>query len=167
VSGNLVFCARGYGWGYALLELAPQKAGGIEVKERYFQRSPLPAWHETTLLVDGRVYLSLVGKMMCLELETGEVLWEKAGAGGNLSVTCADGHLYLRSQAGKVVLIEASSGGYVLKGALQVPDSQQKPGSTAPVVAGAGSTCATTTAYSATTFRRGPRPRRDGSPRRP
>jgi precorrin-6B methylase 2 len=138
VSGNHVFCGLGYGRGFALLEVtAAPVGGGVKSQERYFLRKSLPNWHETTTLVGEHVYASANNATVCIQLTTGKVVWEKrTEAGANVSVTCADGHLYLRSQRGKVLLIEASPKGYALKGTLQIPDAQPKLGATAPVVAG-------------------------------
>jgi hypothetical protein len=106
------------------------------VRERYFERKGLPPWYEATLAVGGHVYVGFRGGLRCLEMETGKVLWEASGIDGDASMTCADGHLYLRAQDGKVVRVEASPRGCVLKGSLRVPDAQPKRGATAPVVAG-------------------------------
>src|SRR5262249_5397909 len=130
------FCGCGYGRGVALLELTAA-GGGVKVAERYYHGKPLPPWHETTVLVGAHVYVGTSRGMSCLELATGKVLWAERGeVGGAVSVACADDHLYLRSQQGRVVLSEASPQGYVRKGSLSIPEATPKPGSTAPVVAG-------------------------------
>jgi precorrin-6B methylase 2 len=56
--------------------------------------------------------------------------------GSNVSLTCANGQLYLRSQKGQVALVDASPNRYSPKGLLEIPDGAAKLGSTAPVVAG-------------------------------
>jgi precorrin-6B methylase 2/outer membrane protein assembly factor BamB len=136
VRNDLVFCACGYGAGLALLRLVPEKEG-TRVEEKYYHRRPMPSWHDTTVLVGEHVYAGTNAGMACFELLTGKAVWEERGAvGGNASVTCADGHLYLRSQQGKVALVEATPERYTLRGLLQVPGAVPKRGSTAPVVAG-------------------------------
>src|SRR5262249_37749001 len=132
ITGNHVFCASGYGGGLAFLELTPATDGkGIKVVERYFLSKRLPSWHETTVQVGDHAYASVDGATVCMELLTGKILWQqRTEAGADVSVTCAEGHLYLRSQQGKVLLIAASPKGYVLKGSLQVPDTEAKRGST-------------------------------------
>jgi outer membrane protein assembly factor BamB/protein-L-isoaspartate O-methyltransferase len=135
IRGDHVFCASGYGKGIALLKLIPDK-DGLRVEEVYFVRMPLPPWHETTVLVNDHVYLGSTRGMSCVELATGKVVWEARGAvGGTVSVTCADGRLYLRAPDGKVALVEASPKEYLLKGIFNIPGARPKPGSTAPVVA--------------------------------
>jgi outer membrane protein assembly factor BamB/precorrin-6B methylase 2 len=136
VRGDLVFCASGYGSALALLKVIAEK-GSVRAEEVYFRKQAMPAWHDTTVLLGDHVYAGTRSAMACIEWTTGKVLWEDRGAvGGNVSVTCADGHLYLRSQDGKVALIEATPKAHVLKGLLSIPGAGAKPGSTAPVVAG-------------------------------
>ncbi len=50
---------------------------------------------------------------VCQEFMTGRLLWRNEGLGKG-SLTCADGHLYLRSQGGKgaLALIEATPASY-------------------------------------------------------
>jgi outer membrane protein assembly factor BamB/precorrin-6B methylase 2 len=138
VSGSAVFCASGYGSGVALLNLLPGKEkGAVVVEEVYTRKQTLSAWHDGTVLVGGHVYCGAESKVACLEFGTGKVLWQERGTvSGRVSVTCAEGHLYLRAQDGKVALVEATPKAFTAKGLLQIPGAVAKPGSTAPVVAG-------------------------------
>ncbi|MBI1917878.1 MAG: hypothetical protein HYS12_24550, partial [Planctomycetes bacterium] len=62
------------------------------------------------------------GLPTCVELRTGRVVWKERGPGvGSAAVVYADGCLYFRYQNGVVALIEASAGGYHLKGTLRIP----------------------------------------------
>jgi outer membrane protein assembly factor BamB len=136
VQNDLIFCASGYGRGIALLKLRPQK-GSCGVEEVYYYKKALPPWHESTVLFENHVYLGTGGAIACLELMTGKQVWNKRDAtGGNVAVVCAEGHLYLRSPAGLVALVEATPKEYRLKGAFRIPGAAAKPGSTAPVIAG-------------------------------
>jgi outer membrane protein assembly factor BamB len=136
VRGDLLFCATAYGGGVALLQLIPDK-DGCHVREVYYRREVLPLWHDSTVLVGEHVYVGTQRDLACLELATGRPVWREPGADlGTVSLTCADGHLYLRSQRGTVRLVEASPKGYRLKGVLPIPGAVPKPGATAPVVAG-------------------------------
>jgi outer membrane protein assembly factor BamB/precorrin-6B methylase 2 len=136
VRGNRLFCASGYGAGLALLTLTAEK-DGVRAAEVYARRQVLPPWHDSTLLVGDHVYAGMGRDLACLELATGKVVWRDPGAvGGYVSVTCADDHLYLRNQEGKVALVEANPEGYRRKGVMQIPGAVPKAGSTAPVVAG-------------------------------
>ncbi len=51
-------------------------------------------------------------------------------------MAAAEGRLYLLSQKGEAALLEASPRGYSLKGKLQLPGAEAKPGATMPVIAG-------------------------------
>jgi outer membrane protein assembly factor BamB/precorrin-6B methylase 2 len=138
VHGDHVFCASGYGAGIALVKLVADKdKGAVRVEEVYARKQNLPPWHDGAVLVGDHVYVGTGRELTCLEFKTGKAVWSDPGAvGGTVSVTCADGHLYLRSQKGEVALVEATPKGYVLKGTLKIPEAVAKPGSTAPVMAG-------------------------------
>jgi tetratricopeptide (TPR) repeat protein len=136
VHGDHVFLASGYGSGMALLKLAADRRA-VRAEEVYFDRQPLPPWHEGTVLVGKHLYLGASRGFTCVEFKTGKVVWQQRGAvGGVVNLVFADGHLYLRSQQGKVALVEATPKAYRLKGTLQIPGARPKPGSTAPVVTG-------------------------------
>jgi outer membrane protein assembly factor BamB len=135
VHGDHVFCASGYGSGIALFKVAGEQ-GTWRSEEVYSRRVPLPPWHETTVRLGEHVYAGTTQGMTCLELLTGMTVWQERTAGGTVSVTCADDHLYLRNQQGQVTLVEATPAKYLLKGTLQIPEAVQKAGSSAPVVAG-------------------------------
>jgi outer membrane protein assembly factor BamB/precorrin-6B methylase 2 len=136
VRGDLVFCASGYGTGMALLKLSPETEK-VRVEEVYFKQESMPPWHDATVLVGDHVFAGTTAGMACLDLGTGTMLWKERGeVGGTVSVAAAEGHLYLRSQQGKVALVEATPKGHLLKGLLQLPGAAAKAGSTAPVIAG-------------------------------
>ncbi len=136
VRGDQVFCGSGYGSGIALLKLVAEKEG-TRAEEVYFRKQSLPPWHDSMLLVGEHVFAGTGSTLACLELKTGNLVWQDRGTlGGRLSVTCADGYLYLRSQAGQVALVEASPKAYVQRGFLPIPGAVAKGGSTAPVVTG-------------------------------
>jgi outer membrane protein assembly factor BamB len=136
VRDNLVFCASGYGAGLALLKLVPEP-GGTRAQEVYFQQQALPPWHDSLIILGDHVYGGTGRDLACFELATGKLVWQERGeVGGTVSVTSAEGRLYLRSPLGKVALVEVTPKGPVSKGTLQIPRAVQKPGATAPVVAG-------------------------------
>jgi outer membrane protein assembly factor BamB/precorrin-6B methylase 2 len=134
--GNQVLAVGGYGRGAALLELTPGK-GELRVEQRYRLNLALPPWHEPTVRLGDHLYLGTARQLLCLEVKTGKVVWEeKTGVGNQAALTCAAGHLYVRTVAGKVSLIEASPKGFVARGTLQVPGAVPRAGASAPVVAG-------------------------------
>ena len=55
---------------------------------------------------------------------------------GKGSVAYADGHLYVRSERGKVTLVEANPARFVEKGRFEQPDRSTEPAWPHPVIAG-------------------------------
>jgi outer membrane protein assembly factor BamB/precorrin-6B methylase 2 len=140
VLGNRLFCAGNYGRGVVLLELS-NTAGGVEAKQLYHQKLSTPSWHEMVICLGDHAYVGTNAGLCCLDLKSGEILWQEKrkdarGLRPPYSGTCADGHLYLRTQQGFVLLVEASPKGHAIKGSFQIPEAKPKPGSTAPVVTG-------------------------------
>jgi outer membrane protein assembly factor BamB len=141
VRGDLVFTSTGYGAGSALLQLVPNQAGGIDVKERYFLKGrALQNHHGGVILVGDYLYGGHGhndGQPFCLNLKTGEFAWPpRRGPGeGSAAVVYADGHLYFRYENGVMALIEATPQGYRLKSAFELPRSTGTPSWPHPVVA--------------------------------
>jgi outer membrane protein assembly factor BamB len=138
VRGDYVFLGSGYGSGIALVKLtASEDKDEVSVEEVYARKQALPNWHDSVVLVGGHVYFGSGQDVVCIEFATGKEVWkEKGEIGGMVSVTCADGHLYLRSPQGQVALVEVSPKGYAAKGKFRIPAAEAKPGSTMPVVTG-------------------------------
>jgi hypothetical protein len=67
-------------------------------------------------------------------LATGDVKWENRSVGKG-SITCADGHLYVRSEQGPVALVEANPSSYVETGRFNQPDRSGASAWAHPVVA--------------------------------
>jgi outer membrane protein assembly factor BamB len=135
LANGLVFCAGGYGAGMALLRLTPAR-DGLRVEEIYATRESLVPWHDATVLIDSHVYAGTSKGLSCFELATGKPAWRNRAVPGTVSMASAEGLLYLRTQAGEVLLVVADPEKYVLKGKLQIPGATARPGSTAPVIAG-------------------------------
>jgi outer membrane protein assembly factor BamB len=140
VLGNRLFWAANYGRGVVLLELN-DTADGVEAKEIYLQKLSTPSWHEMVICLGDHAYVGTNTGLFCLELKSGEIVWKDTpgavkGSRSLYSGTCADGHLYLRTQHGTVLLVEASPKAHIIKGSFQIPDTKSRPGSTAPVVTG-------------------------------
>jgi outer membrane protein assembly factor BamB/precorrin-6B methylase 2 len=136
VRGDLVVCASGYGRAMALLKVVPDK-GAFRVEEAWYKPVPLQPWYDGVILVGEHIYAGAGKDLLCLDLATGNVLWQGPGAvGGAVSMASAEGRLYLLSQKGEAALIDASPQGHVLRGKLRLPEAVSKPGATAPVIAG-------------------------------
>jgi outer membrane protein assembly factor BamB len=145
VKGNHVFASTGYQTGSVLLELT--RAGdGVKAKEVYYlPAKTLQNHHGGLVLIGGHIYGGHGhnrGYPICVEMATGKVAWgggegERAGHGGtgSAAVTAADGHLYFRYQNGRMVLIQATPSGLVVKGEFAIPNVE-RPSWSHPVVAG-------------------------------
>jgi outer membrane protein assembly factor BamB len=78
------------------------------------------------------------GKLKCVELKTGKVVWEDRCVGCKGSVAFADGHLVVRGEDGRgaIVLVEATPEGYKEKGRFDQPERSKKTAWPHPVVFG-------------------------------
>ena len=78
------------------------------------------------------------GKLKCVELKTGKVVWEDRCVGCKASVAFADGHLVVRGEDGKgtIALVQATPEGYKEKGRFDQPDRSKRTAWAHPVVIG-------------------------------
>ena len=129
---NQVFVTSGYGIGCNLFKIAA--TGGQFTAEQVYANKNLVNHHGGVVLVDGYIY-GTGDPLTCLELNTGKVMWKNPCVGKG-SVTCADGHLYVRSEGGPVALVEVSSKGYVEKGRFNQPERSDKNSWPHPVIVG-------------------------------
>ena len=133
VAGDHVFAASGYGAGGGLLRFAGTWADGT-LHERYFTRN-LKNHHGGVVLVDGYLYgCNDPGLLVCLEFQTGRVMWQERRPGKG-SISAADGRLYYRNERGPVLLIEANPNRYVETGYLNPPRQGDQPTWPHPVIA--------------------------------
>jgi outer membrane protein assembly factor BamB len=95
------------------------------------------------LVIDGALYGANGGNgggyLVCLDFQTGDVLWNERDAGKRRvikgSVALADGRIYYRTEEGPVLLIEPSRKEYIERGRFEQPDRTDKPAWAHPVVA--------------------------------
>lgn len=118
VSGDYVFCSSGYDdGGSALLQIG---RGGV--RPVYAKRpNEVQNHHGGMILLDGKIYMGHGhnnGLPLCLEMQSGRVLWgpERGAGGGSAALAYADGRLYFRYEDGVMALVEATPTGYQLKG---------------------------------------------------
>ena len=134
---GIVFVTSGYGVGCNAFKVTPQ--GDSFSAEQIYANKDMADHHGGVILVGDYVYghSDSGGKLKCLELKTGHVVWEDRCVGKG-SVTCADGMLYVRAEggAGAVALVQASPDGYKEAGRFDQPDRSQKNSWPHPVVAG-------------------------------
>ena len=130
---NLVFSASGYGKGGALLQLT--STGGNTTAKQVYHTRDMKTHHGGMVLLKGFLFgFNDGGGLPCLELKTGKVKWRNRSVGKG-AVTYADGHIYLRSEGGRVALVEAGTTKYVQKGTFAQPQRSGRPTWPHPVVA--------------------------------
>lgn len=132
---GVVFTATAYDAGAGAVKLAKDAGGAITATELYFN-TRLKQQHGGMVLVDGYLYGMLEsGLLNCIELKTGQVMWQERGPGKG-SIAYADGRLYCRSEArGTVSLVEANPKQYVEHGRFDQPDRSTEPAWSHPTIA--------------------------------
>ncbi len=114
-----VFYTTAYGTGCALVGL---KTGSDEIhaQEIYFNKD-MQNHHGGVVLIGGYLYGFSGDILTCMEFATGKVAWKNRSVGKG-SLTYADGHLYLLSEANVAGLAEASPQAYKESGRFTIPD---------------------------------------------
>ncbi|MBN1441361.1 MAG: PQQ-like beta-propeller repeat protein [Planctomycetes bacterium] len=131
-----IYVTSGYNVGCSLLRIEKSDAG-FSATEVYANRE-MVNHHGGAVLVGKHVYGHSESRgWICQDVETGEVVWKDRSLGKG-SLTFADGHLYLREEAGPgtIVLVEATPDGYKEKSRFEQPDRSKKNSWPHPVVAG-------------------------------
>jgi outer membrane protein assembly factor BamB len=129
---DLVFAASGYGTGGGLIRIEPE-GRQVVAKEVYFTKN-LKNHHGGMVLVGDYLYgANDPGLLTCLHLASGKVQWTSR-APGKCSVLYADGHIYARSEEGKVSLVEATPRQFMPRGQFDQPRRSSQPSWTHPVI---------------------------------
>lgn len=128
-----VFATSNYEHGGVLVQLLTQ-ADVIKAEKVYFTKN-MKSRHGGFFLLDGHIYDTDKAFRPCLDFLTGKVAWRDHSVGKG-AVVYADGHVYLRSEAGPVDLVEATLEDYREKGRLNHPYRSDKPAWAYPVVTG-------------------------------
>src|SRR6266567_2309318 len=139
---GLVFAASAYGAGGGLVRLSKDANGGVKAEEVYFSRK-MQNHHGGMIIFDGCLYGANGGNeggaLVCLDLRTGNVLWDKHDSGEHTapkgSVALADGRLYYRTEKGTMLLIEPNPKQYVEHGRFDQTDRSAQPAWAHPVIA--------------------------------
>lgn len=139
---GMVFAASAYNAGGGMVRLGKKANGEITAEEVWFSRQ-MENHHGGVLILDDAVYGANGGNgggyLACLDLKTGEVLWNEADPAKRRlrkgSLAFADGRIYYRTEQGAVVLIEPSRKEYLERGRFEQPDRTSSPAWAHPVIA--------------------------------
>ncbi len=118
-----VFITSGYGVGCKLVKVGDEN----KVEDVYFNQN-MKNHHGGVLRVGEHLYgySDQVG-WVCLDFQTGKIVWSEKSALGKGCVTCADGMLYcVDEREGTVVLAEASTEGWKEHSRFQLPRSSNR-----------------------------------------
>jgi outer membrane protein assembly factor BamB len=130
---NSIFYASGYGTGGALLRLTAAQ-NRVSAQLGFFTPD-MKNHHGGMVQVDGFLYGSSdPGVLTCINLRDGQTVWQNRSVGKG-ALTCADGHIYMRSEKGPIALVEVNPKAYVEKGQFDQPERSGKPAWPHPVVA--------------------------------
>jgi len=101
-----VFLSASNGKGAAVIEVARTLAGGFEAELKW-ETNRMKTKQSTAVLHEGYLYGLDERILACLDAETGELQW-KGGRYGYGQLLLASGHLVVLTEAGDVVLVEAT-----------------------------------------------------------
>jgi outer membrane protein assembly factor BamB len=127
---GMIFTSSGYGTGCAMFQLGPKGNATVGYSNKEMKNH-----HGGMVVLDGHVYGFDEQVMKCLDLKTGDTVWQNRSVGKG-AVTYADGRLYLRSENGPVALCVATTKGYEEKGRFEPKNRSDKPAWSHPVVCG-------------------------------
>ena len=141
-SDGQVFASSAYGAGGGLARLSTNAAGEFSAEQVWFSKS-MENHHGGVILHDGALFGANGGNgggyLACLDLKTGEVLWNEADREKRRvtkgSVAFADDRIYYRTEEGPIVLIEPSRKEYLERGRFDQPERTDKPAWAHPVIA--------------------------------
>jgi outer membrane protein assembly factor BamB len=124
VHGDLVYVTAGENAGCNLLKIT-----GAAAKETYSKPSQkvMNNDHGGVVLVGDHLYGFSDGLgWVCQEFKTGNEIWsERDKLDGKGSLTCADGHLYLLSDDGEMVLLKVNAQQWDEKGRFTLPEKSK------------------------------------------
>lgn len=137
-----VFASTAYDGLGGLARLTKDESGSLRAEEVWFSRN-LKNHHGGVILLDGCLYGANGGNeggaLVCLDFNTGDVLWDGRELEGRPApkgaIAFADGRLYYRTENGPVLLIEPSPKEYLERGRFEQPDRSRDPAWARPVIA--------------------------------
>jgi hypothetical protein len=138
---GMVFASSAYGAGGGLVKLSKDADGAVKAEEVY-ATTDMQNHHGGMILLDGYLYGASGGNeggaLVCLDFQTGKVLWDQRDSVGRRakgSLALADGLLYYRMEDGTIVLIEPNPKQHTERSRFQQPDRSKLPAWPHPVIA--------------------------------
>jgi outer membrane protein assembly factor BamB len=117
VAPDRIFVSSGYDTGSGLFRL--HVANGQVEAEPLWKSRGLKNQFSSSLLSGDYLYGFDNGTFKCVDVRTGEEKWKQRGLGHG-SLILADGHLWVLSESGRLVLVDASPSGYAERASFQV-----------------------------------------------
>jgi outer membrane protein assembly factor BamB len=142
---GIVFDNTGYGTGGGAVKLAVDQ-GKVTATEIWFEKDlnsaqALGGFVRVGDHIYGTAAAGKGGKggggvqLVCVELNTGKIVWKNASVGIQGSLCVAENMLYVRGENGKVELVEANPAAYKLHGRLDLKKAGKRPVWPYPAVA--------------------------------
>jgi outer membrane protein assembly factor BamB len=117
VAGDYVFVSAGYEMGCALLHLTPDAT----VEPVYFKTNKLMRNHHAScVLHHGYLYGFDNDFLKCVDLRTGTEVWHAGRAVKKGCLLFADDHLFVQTEDGRLMLVEATPSAFRNKGQIRV-----------------------------------------------
>ncbi len=116
-----IYSSTRSGGGLVQLKVTPD---AVEAEQVYFEPK-LPNSIGGSVLVDGYLYGTTSGGLLCVEFATGEVKWQERAVGAS-AVCYADGRLYVHGDKDDVALVEPTPEAYHEKGRFALPDQPDR-----------------------------------------
>ena len=138
IKEDLVYATAGYGLGGALIRQVAKGNGKVDVEEVYAPDPKLANKQGGVVCVGDYLYGGAGGsnRVLCVELMTGEVIWQERGAGRNsISLAAADGRLYLHFSDGTMALADATPKDYIEISSFKTPATDNRPTWALPSIA--------------------------------
>lgn len=117
VPPNQLFVSSGYDTGSALLRLRAD--GGRPRVEEVWKSKVMKNQFSSSVVRGGHVYGFDNKVLECIDLATGKVRWKQSGLGHG-SLLLAQGQLYVLSERGRLVLVDATPDAYKERGSVQI-----------------------------------------------
>jgi outer membrane protein assembly factor BamB len=116
VAPDRIFASGAEGVGAKMVRISDggEAAEVADLWESRFMRNHF----SSSVVLDGYIYGFDNATLRCISVEDGSTAWAKRGLGKG-SLILADGHLFVLSDRGKLLLLEATPEGYVEKGSAQ------------------------------------------------